>query len=70
MDVKKTLGIVPGLQATSLVAYNMKNLPSFKMKAKKELGTKKATKKIVKTGIGTMIGVGLIKPTAKMINDL
>jgi len=70
MDVKNVLGIVPGLQATSLLAYNVKNLPSFKMNPRQKMGTKKPIKKIVKTGVTTLVGISLIKPTAEMINTL
>jgi len=68
MSTAKTiLGIVPGLQATSLVAYNM---PNFKMKLKKKMGMKKPVRNIIKRGVGTMIGIGMIKPTAEMINAM
>ena len=64
MVVKAILGIVPGLQATSLVAYNMPK--NFKMKPSKDMGIKR----IVGKGVGTLAGVALIKPTASMINAL
>ena len=67
MDTKAILGVVPGLQATALVGYNLKNL-NFDMKPGKK--GKISPKKIVKTGVGTMLGIGLIKPTASMINSL
>jgi len=67
---KSVLGIVPGLQATALVAHNVKMLPDFKMKPSKKMEIKKPIKRIVKTGIGTLIGISFIKPTASLINQL
>ena len=67
MNYKAILGIVPGLQATSLVAHN---IPKFAMKPSKKMDVKKQTKEIVKKGVATLIGIGLLKPTAKMIGDL
>jgi hypothetical protein len=65
MEAKDILKVVPGLQATSLVMYNVKNIPSFKMTKKKQ-----KPMKFMKTGITTIAGIGLINPTAKMINEL
>jgi len=59
------LGIVPGLQATALLAHNVKFAKdSMKMKPNKKL----APKKIVKMGVTNLIGISMIKPTAQMIN--
>lgn len=63
---RSVLGIVPGLQATALVAHNIPK--DFGMKPSRGLGMKKPIKRIVRTGVGTIIGVGLIRPTASMIN--
>ena len=63
------LRIVPGLQATALVAHNMK-LAKFKMKPAKKMDMKKPIKKIVGAGVTTLVGIGLIKPTSQMINKL
>ena len=68
MSTAKTiLGIVPGLQATSILSMNIpKNLsmkPSKNMKIK-------PVKHLVKTGVGTMIGIGMIGATAGMINSM
>ena len=60
MVAKSILGIIPGLQATSLLAYN---IPKFDLKSQKGFGIKP----IVRRGVGTMVGIGLIKPTAQMI---
>ncbi len=60
---KPILKIVPGLQSLSLVAKASKLIP-------KKIGKKISHKKIVKTGIGTIVGIGLIKPTASMIGKL
>lgn len=67
---KSVLGIVPGLQATALVGYNLKMLPDFKIKPSKKMDMKKPIKNIIKAGVGTIVGVALIKPTASMINQL
>lgn len=64
MDYKEILKIVPGLQATSLVAYNV---PKFSMRPSKKM---MSPKKIVKKGVGTIVGIGLLKPTAEFINAL
>jgi len=66
--IKNILGIVPGLQATSLVIHNIPK--KFPMKPSKKMSMKKQTKGIVKRGVMTLLGIGLIKPTAKMISDL
>lgn len=66
MTAKAILGIIPGLQATSLVAMNIpKNFP---MKSTKKFGMKKQTKNFVKTSVGTLTGIGLMKPTSELIN--
>jgi len=62
MNAKAILGIVPGLQALRLVGYNMKNVKDF--------GMKKNPKTLIKTGVGTLVGIGLIKTTASAINSL
>lgn len=60
---KDILGIVPGLQATALVGENLKLF---------DIGMKKgrAPKRIIKTGVTNMIGIGMIGATAGMINKL
>jgi len=64
---KSVLSIVPGLQATALVAENIKPLMKKNfMKGKSKI----STKKIVKLGVKNLIGISLIKPTAQMINTL
>ena len=68
MTAKNILGIVPGLQATALVAYNVPK--KFPMKPKKKMALKKPAKNIVKKGVTTLVGISLIKPTAQMINKL
>jgi len=70
MEAKPILRIVPGLQATSLLAYNVKNMPKFKMKPSKQMGMKKPVKKLMKTGITNIVGIGMIRPTVEMINKL
>ena len=58
---KSILGIVPGLQATSLVAANIPK--NFGMKKAKPM-------KMVKLGMTNIVGVGLIGATAGMINKI
>lgn len=70
MDAKGILKVVPGLQATSLVAHNLKTLKKFGVKKDKKMGMKKPVKTLMKTGITNIVGVGMIKPTAKTINEL
>lgn len=60
--------IIPGLQATALV---VKNIPKkYSMKPSKKMGMKKKPKNLVKRATETLIGIGLIRPTAQMINRL
>ena len=68
MSTAKTiLGIVPGLQATALVAANIPDNFDLKPSKKKQ---KNATKKMVKRGVHTIVGIGLMGPTASMINSM
>ena len=67
MNIKNILGIVPGLQTTSLVAHNIPK--KFPVKPSKKMRMK-PIKGIVKRGVATLIGIGLLKPTAQMINKL
>lgn len=60
------LGIVPGLQATALVGHNLKLIPKNMTK----ISPKKQTAKFIKVGVGTLVGITLMKPTASMINAL
>lgn len=60
---KSILGVVPGLQAASILAMNMPKKNMFKKQ-------KKPMKNIIKTGIGTMVGISFIKPTSEMINAM
>jgi len=64
--VTNVLRIVPGLQATSLVAHNIPK--KFPVKPSKKMALKKPVKRIVKRGVGTLIGIGLLKPTAQIIS--
>ena len=57
------LNVVPALQATALLGHNVKLL-----RPNKTLGNKAPIKNIVKVGVGNLVGVGLIKSTAKIIN--
>lgn len=66
MTTKAILGIIPGLQATSLVAMNIPK--KFPMKSTKKMGMKNPTKNFVKTSVGTITGIGLMKPTSELIN--
>jgi len=67
MSTAKTiLGIVPGLQATALVAANIPDSADFNPKKRK----KNQTNKMVKRGVKTIVGIGLIGPTAGLINKM
>ena len=61
---RSILGIVPGLQATSLVVHNIPK--DFKMKSSKKMDMKGPIKRFA----GTIVGIGLMKPTAKIINAM
>lgn len=64
---KSILAIVPGLQATALVGMNMKAIPKkFDMKKQQKI----TPNKMVKIAVANFIGIGLMKPTAKIINAL
>jgi len=68
--VTSVLGIVPGLQATALVANNLKLVPkNFGMKSKTK-SKMIPLKKVIKVGVVNFVGIGLIKPTSQMINSL
>ena len=61
---KDILGITVGLQSTALMGK------SYKM-AKKSFSPKGLkTKPMLRGFTDTMIGIGFITPTAKMVNDL
>lgn len=60
---KDILKVVPGLQATALVGYNVNALKGM---GKKKFGVKKITK----LGVGNLVGISLLKPTAEMINKI
>ena len=57
-------GIVPGLMATSLVAQNIPK--NFDMKHSKDMGMKR----MVKLGMGNILGVGMIGATSSIVNKL
>jgi hypothetical protein len=63
---KNILKIVPGLQATSLALNATQLIPKFKGNKVKPV----SMKKFVKVGVGSLIGISLLKPTSQMINDL
>ena len=67
MSTAKTiLGIVPGLQATALVAANIPDSADFRPKK----GKKNGTKKMVGLGVKNLVGIGLIGATAGMVNKM
>ena len=64
------LGIVPGLQATALVGYNL-NLPKRDGSGRGIRANRgRGGCPIVKTGVTNFLGIGLIGATATMINKL
>lgn len=64
MEYKKILGIVPGLQATSLVVANIPK--KFPMKPSGNM----KLKPVLRRGITNLVGVPLIKATSESINKL
>lgn len=64
---KAVMGIVPGLQATALMGQNLK---MARMGLNPRTSQKKMTRTMLRTSVGTIAGIGLMKPTASMINDL
>ncbi len=70
MSTAKTItGIVPGLMATSLLAYNVGAL-DFGLNPKKGKKRVNHTKRIIKTGVTTLVAIPLIGATASMINTI
>ena len=67
MDYKKVLGIVPGLQSTALVGYNLGQTKKMFKLNKCKIGMKKPVKRLVKTGVVNLTGIGLINATAGAI---
>lgn len=67
MAYKEILKIVPGLQAT---AITMKNIPRIDIKKSKKFSPKNNSKSMIKKSVMTLTGIGLIKPTSKLINNL
>lgn len=65
MAYKEIIKIVPGLQATALAVRATEMVPKNpKMKIKKP------AKRFLEGSTKILFGTALIKPTAKMINDL
>ena len=61
--------IIPGMQAASLVNYNLKYVPKFNMK-QSNFNMKKPIKNMVKlTGVN-LVGVGMIKSTSEIVNSI
>ena len=68
MTIASTIAkIIPGLQATALLGHNIKFMKDS-LKSKKTVTIKPT--KVIKVGVSTLVGIGLIKPTAQMINAL
>jgi hypothetical protein len=65
MNAKNILKVAPGLQATALVGENLKAVKNFKGKPMKT-----GLKKITNLGVKNLVGIGLIKPTSKIINEM
>ncbi len=65
---KTILGIVPGLQALAVVKANIPDDLGFGPEKKKK--KKNGAKKMVKRATITLVGIGLMKPTAQMISAM
>jgi hypothetical protein len=73
MSTAKTiLGIVPGLQAASLVGANLNAMNgSFGMgKGKRKKHRGHGTGNMMRMGVGNLVGVGLIGATSSMVNSM
>ncbi len=67
MTTLAILGMIPGLQATALVTYNLKQI-NMNLKPNKKMRI--SPKKIIKMGVTSLVGISLMKPTAKIISGL
>ena len=74
--IKPVLGTAVGLQSLALVGVAASTIPKdafdFSMKKKKKMkpNFKKQTGRMLKGGVGLMIGIPLVGATAGMINKL
>lgn len=69
MSTAKTItGIVPGLMATSLLAYNVGELDLDVRPGKRK--KKNHVKKIVRMGVTNLIAIPLIGVTAGIVNKI
>lgn len=66
--VKSILGTGLGLQAVAILGQNYK-VANRSLKTKPKT-LKMAPKKIIKLGVGNIVGIGLIKAQSEMIGDL
>lgn len=68
---KAALGSVVGLQSVALLGQNLKLLPrQTRLKNGRVKFTFPKSRNLAKLGVSNLVGVALITPTAKMINDL
>ena len=70
MSTAKTIaGIVPGLQATALLAYNVGEL-DFDLKPRKGKQKRNGAKRMVRMGVTNIVAIPMIGATAGMVNAL
>ena len=68
---KSILGIVPGLQAVTLVGYNLQMAKNaFPKNLAKGKASIKPVKALVNMGVANLVGIGLMKPTVAAISAL
>lgn len=66
---KSIAGMVPGLQAVSLVGYNIGEL-DFDVKPRKGRKKRNHVKKIVRMGVTNLVAIPLIGTTSGMVNQI
>ena len=70
MSTAKTIaGIVPGLQATALMGYNLGEM-DFDLKPSKKRKKKNGAKRMVRMGVTNLISIPLIGASASAVNAL
>lgn len=69
MTAKTIAGMVPGVMAAGLLAHSIKAI-DFDIKPKKGKKKKNHAKRLVKTGVTTLVAIPIISATARMVSKL
>ena len=70
MSTAKTIaGIVPGLQATALMGYNLGEM-DFDLRPRKGKKKPNHMKRMVRMGVTNMVAIPMIGASASMVNAL